>query len=101
MPTISQALEQSNSDDYQLICSSNGLKIISENNENKKDGKDKITISHCNYCSFVVDEEVVLSKKINGENLLRFEYVNLTHSSLLIIDHFFLAVNPAQAPPSI
>ena len=48
MPTISQALEQSNSDDYQLICSSNGLKIISENNENKKDGKDKITISHCN-----------------------------------------------------
>ena len=23
------------------------------------------------------------------------------YSSLLIIDHFFLAVNPAQAPPSI
>jgi len=101
MPVISQAFEHKNLDGYEVICSSNGLKIILESSENKNDAKDKSTISHCNYCSFVIDDQAISDKERSLQNLLSLLNVNVTHFDLSIKDHPFLSGNSPQAPPSI
>ena len=45
MPVISQAFEKNQSIDYQVICSSNGLKVITSENLNQNDINNKLNLS--------------------------------------------------------
>ena len=62
MPLISQAFEKNQSNNYQAICSFNGLKLIEVNEDNSINNEAKRNVNHCSYCAFIIDNEVLLSK---------------------------------------
>ena len=101
MPVISQAFEKNQSNDYQLICSSNGHKLILIDDDNQANGSPNSNISHCNYCSFSIDDEIIFNKLNKNKNTLLLTDINLTNVSSLTKDNFFLLGHPSQAPPSI
>ena len=49
MPVISQAFEKNQSNDYQLICSSNGHKLILIDDDNQANGSPNSNISPVSY----------------------------------------------------
>jgi hypothetical protein len=101
MPIISHAFEESQSSDYQVICSSNGLKIIPVHNENQNNLDDKFNLNHCTFCSFAVGDEFSIEKVNNVQNLFRFEHTILISSLPKIKNHSSLTANLPQAPPLI
>tara|TARA_B100000902_G_scaffold396667_1_gene458321 strand:- start:2020 stop:2385 length:366 start_codon:yes stop_codon:yes gene_type:complete len=101
MPIISQAFEKNQPNDYQLICSSNGHKLILINDNNEANDSPNINISHCNYCSFSIDDEVIFNKSNKNKNPLLLTDIELINVSSSTKDYFFLLGNPPQAPPSI
>ena len=63
MPLVSQAFEKNQSNDYQVICSSNGLKLIEINDQNLINNEDKPNISHCINCIILSDKRIVQKYK--------------------------------------
>ena len=100
MPIISQAFEKNQSNDYQLICSSNGHKLILIDDDNQANGSPNSNISHCNYCSFSIDD-IIFNKLNKNKNPLLLTYINLINVSSLTKDNFFLLGHPSQAPSSV
>ncbi|MDC0182634.1 DUF2946 domain-containing protein [Nitrosomonadales bacterium] len=101
MPLISQAFEKNQSNDYQLICSSNGHKLILIDDDNQVNDSPNSNISHCNYCSFSIDGEAIFNKLNKNKNPPFPTDINLINVSSLTKDYFFLLGHPPQAPPSI
>ena len=101
MPMISHAFEESQSSDYQVICSSNGLKIIPVHNENQNNLDDKFNLNHCTFCTFAVDDKFLIEKVNNVRNLSKFKHIKLINFLPKIKKHPFLSTNFPQAPPSI
>lgn len=101
MPLISQAFETNQPHDYQVICSSNGVKLISTNESNLPNNNAEFSLSHCNYCSFVVDEEIILEKASKPQNRLSFLSAKIVKPSLSVNKLTPLVGNYPQAPPSI
>ena len=100
-PIVSNAFEDSQSSDYQVICSSNGLKIIYADNENQNNLEHKFNLNHCTFCTLAVDDEFSIEKVNNVENFFRFEHAKLISYLPKIKNYSFLTANPPQAPPSI
>tara|TARA_B100001996_G_scaffold157601_1_gene120122 strand:+ start:506 stop:871 length:366 start_codon:yes stop_codon:yes gene_type:complete len=101
MPIISQAFEKNQSNDYQIICSSNGHKLILINDNNEANDSLNSNISHCNYCSFSIDNEIILDKLDENKNLFIFANIDSINFSPSIKSYFFQLGNPPQAPPLI
>tara|TARA_B110000238_G_scaffold198443_1_gene243062 strand:- start:599 stop:964 length:366 start_codon:yes stop_codon:yes gene_type:complete len=101
IPLISQAFEKNQSIDYQVICTSNGLKITTLYNQNQNDINDKNNVNHCSFCSFAIDDEVLKSKISSSKNFLLLVGNNLKNYSLITSKKIFLSTNLSQAPPSI
>jgi SPX domain protein involved in polyphosphate accumulation len=101
IPIASHALEENQSSDYQVICSSNGLKIISAYNENQNNLDHKLNLNHCTFCTFAVDDKFLIEKVNNVRNLSRFKHIKLINFLPKIKKHPFLSTNFPQAPPSI
>jgi hypothetical protein len=101
IPITSHALEETQSSDYQVICSSNGLKIISAYNENKNNLDHKLNLNHCTFCTFAVDDKFSIEKVNNVINLSRLDHIKLINFLPKIKKHSFLSTNFPQAPPSI
>ncbi len=101
MPLISQAFEKDQSNNYQAICSSNGLKLIEVNEDNSINNEAKRNVNHCSYCAFIIDSEVLLSKADKLQNSRASFSRNITKSFLIFNNHNILENNHSQAPPSI
>jgi len=101
MPVISQAIEKDQSNNYQVICSFNGLKLIETDEEKLSNNEAKPNLNHCSYCSFVIDDEVLLSNANNSPNSLIFFSSNITATFLIANKQNILGNNHSQAPPSI
>tara|TARA_B110000003_G_scaffold215008_1_gene214270 strand:+ start:481 stop:843 length:363 start_codon:yes stop_codon:yes gene_type:complete len=100
MPVISQAFEKNQSIDYQVICSSNGLKVITSENLNQND-INKCSINHCSYCSFAVDDDSLEIQVNSSKNFFLSTNNNSIIFSSIISKDFSLSTNPSQGPPSI
>ena len=101
MPLISQSFEKDQSNNYQVICSSNGLKLIDTNEDSLTNSEIKHNINHCTYCLFVIDDEVLLSNANNSLNSFIFFSSNITATFLIANKQNILGNNHSQAPPSI
>lgn len=101
MPLISQAFEKDQSNNYQAICSSNGLKLIEVNEDNSINNEAKRNVNHCSYCAFIIDNEVLLSKADKFQTLPDSFSVNKASSFLILNKNNILENNHSQAPPSI
>jgi len=101
LPIVSNAFEDSQSIDYQVICSSNGLKIIYAHNENQNNLDHKFNLNHCTFCTFAVDDKFLIEKVNNVRNLSRFKHIKLINFLPKIKKISFLSTNFPQAPPSI
>ena len=101
MTIISQAIEKEQSNNYQVICSFNGLKLIETDEEKLSNNEAKPNLNHCSYCSFVIDDEVLLSNANNSLNSLIFFSSNITTTFLIANKQNILGNNHSQAPPSI
>ena len=100
MPLISQAFEKDQSNNYQVICSSNGLKLIETSDGNGISNKNQFNLNHCSYCAVVTDDKAFTSKEDKFKNILTFSIYNktifLTSNKQNILEN-----NLSQAPPSI
>jgi len=101
MPLVSQAFEKDQSNNYQVICSFNGLKIIEQNEGNLTNNEVKTNINHCSYCTSIIDDEVLLSKADKFQTPLASFSRNVTKSFLISNKKNILEDNHSQAPPSI
>ncbi len=101
MPLLSQAFEKDQSNNYQVICSINGLKIIELNEDSLTNNKPKPNVNHCSYCAFIIDSEVLLSKADKFQTLPDSFSVNKASSFLILNKNNILENNHSQAPPSI
>ena len=101
MPLASQAFEKNQSNNYQVICSFNGLKIIEQNEDNPTNNEVKLNINHCSYCTSIIDDEVLLSKADKLQKSRASFSRNITKSFLIFNNHNILENNHSQAPPSI
>ena len=101
IPIAAHALEENQSSDYQVICSSNGLKIIPVHNENQNNLDDKFNLNHCTFCTFALDEEYSIEKINNAQNFFRFDHKKFISSLPNIKNHSSLTANLPQAPPLI
>lgn len=101
MPLISQSFEKDQSNNYQLICSSDGLKLIDTNEDSLTNSEIKHNINHCSYCLFVIDDEVLLSNTIKSPYSPIFFSSKITTTFLIANKHSILGNNHSQAPPSI
>ena len=101
MPIIPQAIEKDQSNNYQVICSFNGLKLIETDVEKLSNNEAKTNVNHCSYCSFLIDDEVLLSNANKSSNSLIFFSSNLTTTFLISTKQNILGNNHSQAPPSI
>ena len=101
MPLLSQAIEKDQSNNYQVICSINGLKIIELNEDSLTNNKPKPNVNHCSYCSSTIDEDVLLSKTDKFQISLAFFKSKATTSFLISDKQNIFENNHSQAPPSI
>ena len=101
MPLLSQAFEKDQSNNYQVICSINGLKIIELNEDSLTNNKPKPNVNHCSYCSFVIDDEVLSIKADRFQRSLITSNNNITTTFLISNKQNILENNLSQAPPSI
>tara|TARA_B110000967_G_scaffold205548_1_gene250324 strand:- start:949 stop:1254 length:306 start_codon:yes stop_codon:yes gene_type:complete len=101
MPLVSQAFEKNQSNDYQAICSSNGLKLIEINDQNLINNEDKPNISHCINCIILSDNEALVEKIGRFQKLSIFSTNNKVTSFLISNKKNILENNHSQAPPSI
>jgi len=101
MPLASQAFEKDQSNNYQVICSFNGLKIIEQNDDNPTNNEVKLNINHCSYCASIIDDEVLLSKADKLQRSRASFSGNITKSFLKANKQNILENNHSQAPPSI
>ena len=101
MPLISQSFEKDQSNNYQLICSSDGLKLIDTNEDSLTNSEIKHNINHCSYCSFVIDDEVLSIKADRFQRSLITSNSNITTTFLISNKQNILENNLSQAPPSI
>ena len=101
MPLISQAFEKDQSNNYQVICSSNGLKIIEQNEGNSTNNEVKLNINHCSYCASIIDDKVLSSKADKFQTSLASFSGNIAKSFLISNKQNILENIHSQAPPSI
>ena len=101
MPLISQAFEKDQSNNYQVICSTNGLKLIKPNEDTSTNNQVKLNVNHCSYCAYVIDDEVSLSKVDKFQTPSAFFDGNITTSFLIPNKQNIFENNHSQAPPSI
>lgn len=101
LPIVSNAFEDSQSSDYQVICSSNGLKIIYEHNENQNNLDHKFNLNHCTFCTFAVDDEFSTYKVDTARKFFNVANLKLIGQLPKAKNYSFLVVNSPQAPPSI
>ena len=101
MPIISQAFEKDQSNNYQVICSSNGLKIIEQNEGNSTNNEVKLNINHCSYCASIIDDKVLSSKADKFQTSLASFSGNIAKSFLISNKQNILENIHSQAPPSI
>tara|TARA_B100000795_G_scaffold224773_1_gene180282 strand:- start:326 stop:697 length:372 start_codon:yes stop_codon:yes gene_type:complete len=100
MPLISQAFEKDQSNNYQVICSSNGLKLIETSDGNGTSNKSQFNLNHCSYCAVASDDKAFTSKEDKFKNILTFSIYNKTIFSTSNKQNI-LENNLSQAPPSI
>jgi len=101
MPLISQAFEKDQSNNYQVVCSSNGLKIIEQNEGNSTNNEVKLNINHCSYCASIIDDKVLSSKADKFQTSLASFSGNIAKSFLISNKQNILENIHSQAPPSI
>ena len=101
MPIISQAIEKEQSNNYQVICSFNGLKLIETDVEKLSNNEVRLNVNHCSYCSFVIDDEVLSIKADRFQRSLITSNSNITTTFLISNKQNILENNLSQAPPSI
>jgi hypothetical protein len=101
MPIISQAFEKDQSNNYQVICSSSGLKIIEQNEGNSTNNEVKLNINHCSYCASIIDDKVLSSKADKFQTSLASFSGNIAKSFLISNKQNILENIHSQAPPSI
>tara|TARA_B110000090_G_C13030620_1_gene311700 strand:+ start:54 stop:464 length:411 start_codon:yes stop_codon:yes gene_type:complete len=101
MPLITQSFEKDHSNNYQVICSSSGLKLIDTNEGGLINSEIKQNINHCSYCTFLIDEDVLETKADKFQNSFIFFNINAATSFLSFKQQNILEHNYSQAPPSI
>jgi uncharacterized membrane protein len=101
MPLISQAFEKDQLNNYQVICSSNGLKLIELNEDSLTNNAAKLNVNHCSYCASIIDDKILLAKVDKLQTSFVFFNSNIATSFLIPNKQNILENNHSQAPPSI
>jgi len=101
MPIISQAFEKDQSNNYQVICSSSGLKIIEQNEGNSTNNEVKLNVNHCSYCASIIDDKVLSFKAGKFQTSPASFSSNITKLFLISNKQNILENIHSQAPPLI
>ena len=101
-PLVSQAFPvNSSSNQYDVICSSTGIKLINTDHSSSDENPAVHPLVHCNFCLLSVDK-VIIQRVIqkNNVNYEKLTFTTIEYYSPFVINYFLVTQLP-NAPPSI
>ena len=103
MPLISQAIEsQNNLNNQERICTSQGIKFVSTQNQNPDKNHAGINLTHCAYCSIASDKSYLPEGNIQlGLTLIPNAAKFFLEYESPILQSYFRSSHLPQAPPVI
>ena len=103
MPLISHAIEsQNNLGNLEKICTSQGVKFVSTQNQNPDKNHEGINLTHCSYCSIASDKSYLPEGNIQlGLILIPNAAKFFLEYESPILQSYFRSSHPPQAPPVI
>jgi len=103
MPLISHAIEsQNNLGNLEKICTSQGVKFVSTQNQNPDKNHANINLTHCAYCSTTSDKNYLPERDIQlGLTLIPSAAKFFLEYESPILQSYFRSSHPPQAPPVI
>jgi hypothetical protein len=103
VPFISHAIElKNNLHNVERICTSQGIKFVSTQNQNPDKNHQGINLTHCAYCSIGSDKSYLLGGHIQyGLTLIPNAAKFFLEYESPILQSYFRSSHPPQAPPVI
>ena len=103
MPLISHASESKlNTHDIERICTSQGIKFVSTQNQSPDKNHADINLTHCAYCSIASDKSYLPEGNIQlGLILISNAAKFFLEYESPILQSYFRSSHPPQAPPII
>ena len=103
MPLISHASESKlNTHDIERICTSQGIKFVSTQNQSPDKNHADINLTHCAYCSIASDKSYLPEGNIQlGLILISNAAKFFLEYESPILQSYFRSSHPPQAPPTI
>ena len=103
MPLISHAVElKNNLHNVEKVCTSQGIKFVSTQNQNPDKNHAGINLTHCAYCSTASDKNYLPEGTIQlGLTLIPNAAKFFLEYESPILQSYFRSSHPPQAPPVI
>ena len=103
MPFISHAVElKNNLHNVERVCTSQGIKFVSTQNQNPDKNHASINLTHCAYCSIASDKNYLPEGNIQlGLTLIPNAAKFFLEYESPILQSYFRSSHPPQAPPVI
>ena len=103
MPLISHAVElKNNLDNVERVCTSQGIKFVSTQNQSSDKNHAGINLTHCAYCSITSDKNYLPEGNIQiGLILIPNAAKFFLEYESPILQSYFRSSHPPQAPPVI
>lgn len=103
MPLISHAVEsKNNTHKIERICTSQGIKFISTQNQSPEKNHTNINMVHCAYCSIASDKNYLPEGSIQlGLVLISSPAKFFLEYESPVLQSYFRSSHPPQAPPVI
>ena len=103
MPLISHAVElKNNLDNVERVCTSQGIKFVSTQNQSPDKNHAGINLTHCAYCSITSDKNYLPEGNIQiGLILIPNAAKFFLEYESPILQSYFRSSHPPQAPPVI
>ena len=103
MPLISHAVElENNLHNVERICTSQGIKFVSTQNQSTDKNHSSINMMHCAYCSIASDKSYLPEGSIQlGLTLIPNTSKFFLEYESPILQSYFRSSHPPQAPPVI
>ena len=103
MPLISHAVESTNNvHNLERICTSQGIKFVSTQNQVPDKNHSSINTMHCAYCSIVSDKHYLPEGSIQlGLTVISNPAKFFLEYESPILQSYFRSSHPPQAPPVI
>ena len=103
MPLISHAVESKNNfHNLERICTSQGIKFISTQNQGPEKNHTNINMVHCAYCSMASDKNYL------PEGSIQFKLALISNPAKFFLEYetpviqsYFRSSHPPQAPPLV